>query len=223
MRGLRLLLVSTAILAASILFTVLFVDGQPEILFVTVPVMIAAFFGALQPLMWAMSRIGLPRPEPGTVAVDSSELRRRLLALTDEDSPFDVEELADGRIVCSWKIADARWYELFAKVRLKQDYQLQLLPVPEIDTVRAIEVTKRFSKRVSPTRLSISLFSFRGWAIAQIQKEAAWGLKEIFPPEPGKLYEIDFSAKLFRAPVLRTIVEAGWTIQPCTFSLGRGI
>ncbi len=223
MRGLRLLVVSAAILAVAILVTVLFVDGEPAILVVTVPVMIVAFFGALQPLMWAMSRVGLPQPEAGVAVLDSGELRRRLLALGSAESPFGIEEVADGRLVCSWKLADARWYELFAKVRLKQDYKLHLLLVPETETVRAIEVTKRLSKRVSPTRLSIEAFTFRGWAIAQIQKDKAWGLKELFPLEAGKLYEIDFSANLFRAPVLRTIVEAGWTIQPCPFSLRRGI
>ena len=64
MRGLTFFLVSTVLLAGSIVATVLYAEESPATLAVVVPVMIASFFGMLQPLMWLLSRFGLPTPDP---------------------------------------------------------------------------------------------------------------------------------------------------------------
>ena len=185
--------------------------------------MIGAFFGVLQPLMWAMTRIGLPAPAVGVAPVSRDELEGALLGLGSDEVPFGVERLDDGRVVCSWKIAEARWYEFFAKVSLREDYQLQLLLIDADKVVRAIEVSKRARKRVSLNRFEASWVGFRGWSIANVHKSKAWGMKDLFPLQVGKLYDIDFSSRMFRAPVLELVTARGWRIQPCTMSLFRGI
>ena len=221
MRGLAWLVASLIVLAVSIVLTVLFAESRPIVLVMTVPGMIISFFGILVPLMWLLSRIGLPTPAAGVAPVDVAELRRGLLALADEHSPFSVSQ-KNGVIVCAWKLADARWFEFFSKVHLEQDYQLQLLPMEETHTVRAIEITKRSHRRVGLGHFSAGRVGFRGWSFA-IQKEAAVGVTELFPPRVGTLYAIDFRPQLFRKPMLELIASKGWTIQPCTLLLRWGI
>ncbi len=208
-----MLVASVLVLLAAIAATVLYVEGDPRLLFVTAPLMIGAFFGVLQPLMWAMTRIGLPGPVVGVVPVPGEELQNALLGLGSDETPFGVERLDDGRVVCSWKIAEARWYEFFAKVSLREDYQLQLLLIEADKAVRAIEVSKRARRRVSLNRFEASWFGFRGWSIASVQKSKAWGVKDLFPLQIGKLYDIDFASRMFRAPVLELIYGA-WLADP---------
>ena len=222
MRGLTFFLVSTVLLAGSIVATVLYAEESPATLAVVVPVMIASFFGMLQPLMWLLSRFGLPTPDPGVTPVDETCSSGRCW-----HSRMTTRRSASSAVVttsfCAWKLAEAKWFEFLERVNLQQDYQLRLRLMPETRTVRAIEITKRCHKRVGLGTYSVSWIGFRGWQPFAVHKEWAAGVAEAFPPRVGTLYTIDFNARVFRKPVLDAIVARSWTIQPCTLSLRWGI
>lgn len=179
------------------------------------------FLVALQMVMWLVVEIGLPKPANVT-PIPKRELLEGLLSLNNPNRPFQVKQEGD-LITVSWKLAEANWYEFFAKARVKADYKLRLKLIEKDHLVRAIEHTSQIDARLGLPHSSMGRKFSRGWHPILKKKEVAYGIKDIFPLEIGKLYQINLDAQSFREPFLKEITESGWTIQPCILSLKLGI
>ena len=64
---------------------------------------------------------------------------------------------------------------------------------------------------------------FRGWSLFHREHEHYYGFTKAFPSKFGKVSSMDLDTRAFRAPILHEIVDAGWRVLPCTYSLRAGI
>jgi hypothetical protein len=180
----------------------------------------AALFAYLVAVGLALARLGswaaTVSPDRATAPAAEAELRRRLLAVNEEDAPFTVAPWKGGRMRVEWRLADARWTHLLQKNRVLKVERLTLALDGRSHKARVVESS--MSTRGS-AGLSGLLASFGGWMGirfygADMAKE--YGLAY----EPGrgwrldKAYEYRFSAAELKAPFLAAVTESGWTWKP---------
>lgn len=142
--------------------------------------------------------------------VSTSELKRRLLSLnSNADIPFSVIEKKD-KLIASWKIADAKWIELFGVGGLKKHYEL---------TLRFDEANKKVSYREKSTDIETEISTERVGFKKQVQwgsrKEfsfgQSWGMK--MDGTVGEQYSYKFSTSDIKKPVFGIINKSGWELK----------
>lgn len=153
-------------------------------------------------------------------AVSKSILIDRLLALNDASKPYHIMKGADTDLIAEWKIVDAEWYGVLNKNRLKQAYKALLLVDELRHSVRCCEEFGTVSWTVGlngpiPT-VSYAQSFFRGRILYSKQYARADGLRQLAPPEPGKIYEYKFDVNEIRGPIIVTVEGSGWEWVPVT-------
>lgn len=212
------------LLALSALLTgaVLMVLDDVVWLFAIVGLMCIVFMAGVTVLGWVMTEWGLPKPDADTKAVTAKELISRLVGVNREDLPFEITR--DGNdLTASWKLADDTWWGVFSREGFQAWYRLELRLDPARKTVRAIELVTKRQLHVDFNDVSFEYERFRGWTMFRRDKERYYGFKKAFPPKFGKVSTVDLDTRAFRAPILHEIVDAGWRVLPCTYSLRAGI
>jgi hypothetical protein len=66
------------------------------------------------------------RPKPGIEPVNEAELRQRLLAINETDSPLQVVEGRKGKMDIVWRLADAKWAGLMTLNKIKRTQILRI-------------------------------------------------------------------------------------------------
>lgn len=193
---------------------------RPTLFIISQVAIYPGFFIFLQGLMLLVADLSVPKPA-NVVPIAKDGLRQKLLSFGGENSPVEAVE-QNGVISFIWKLADAKWYELFAKSGLKEQYKLTIRLRDDRPAANVIEEISSVEYGVG-LPLRISAKSFRGWSLVGVKNEIAYGVKEIFPPDLGKLYQVKLNTRQFRGPILKTILDNGWTIEPCMLSLRLGI
>lgn len=154
-------------------------------------------------------------------ARSKTEVLGVIAELDTEKNPLRID--IDGNLVkIGWKIADAQWYEFFKKVNFKYNYTLCIYLDEQKNEARLMEIT---SKRNVGFGLGM-FFSFihhRGWNYKKFEYSTVAGLTELFPPKLGTAYEYEFSFDSFREPLLKLLIENGWTLRSCKWSVVWGI
>lgn len=214
-----LLLLLLAVLLTGAVFAVLDDIGW---LFVIVALMCVVFMVGVTMLGWVMSEWGLPKPDGATKPATAKDLIARLLGVNRDDLPFEITR--DGNdLTAAWKLADDTWWGLFSREGFQAWYRLELQLDPARKTVRAIELVTKRQLHADLNDVSFEYERFRGWTLFRRDKERFYGFKEAFPPKFGKVSSLDLDTRAFRAPILHEIVDAGWRVLPCTYSLRAGI
>ncbi len=158
--------------------------------------------------------------KPGVEPVSEEELRRRLLAINDEDVPFRVVEGKGGKIEATWRLADAKWAGIMTLNKVKEVRTLQLRPSDKEKVCRALDIGRSVRSGVEGLELGFSMsgYFFRGVILAQWEYEAQYG----FTFRDGrirfeKVYEYKFDHQELKRPIVEVVTSSGWEYRPVLF------
>ena len=117
-------------------------------------------------------------PKPGIEPVSEAELRKRLLALNETDSPLQVVEQKKGMMDIVWRLADAKWAGLMTLHKVKRTQIIRIQLSGEDAACRAIDIAKtvRGSADARSLHLGFSFDFFRGIVFYQKEYEIQYGL-----------------------------------------------
>ncbi len=153
-------------------------------------------------------------------AVSKQTLTGRLLALNDESKPYRIVQGEDTDLVAEWKIVDAEWYGIFSKSGLKDTYKARLLLDETRHSVRCFEelgsVTWSAGTDGLTPHISYQKTFFRGRILYKKEWAKGYGIRELNPPEAGKIYDYKFDINEIRGPIIVTVEDNGWEWVPVT-------
>lgn len=156
-------------------------------------------------------------PEPGVVPVAEAELRRRILAINDTDSPLCVEEgKRAGELVVTWDYADAHWVGLLQSGGVRRLARMRLRLDEGTHTVRSQDqkVTVDW-EALAAGRASFRIGGFRGIVFSGYDRGVGYG--HVF--RDGRLvfdktHDFHFSSNELHGPVVELITASGWHLRP---------
>lgn len=159
-------------------------------------------------------------PKPGVVAVEESELRRRLLSINDLEVPFQISERKDGKFEATWRLADAKWAGLMTANKVTELRIIRLKLSDKEKTCKAVDITKSVRATADGLSLGFSFSSFfsRGVIFWEWAYEKQYGF--IF--KDGHLtfdtaYEYKFSYDEIKNPIVNIVVQSGWQYKQVLF------
>lgn len=160
---------------------------------------------------------GRRAPAPGTPQADAEEIRAAFLALNRATAPFELREGGPqgADLVAEWRIADARWYEVFAKAGLRKGAQVLLRLGAEAGEVRNLQRDFSVEWRAGVPCMTFSAEGFRGQ-----KTEIGFGTGAAFREEDltfGKVYEYRFDTRELKGPLQEVAAIHGWTWRPVAF------
>ncbi|MGQ9857921.1 MAG: hypothetical protein ACUVS3_04425 [Thermodesulfobacteriota bacterium] len=183
---------------------------------------LALLYAAFQLRIW--NRVGswaanVPAKE-GVTPVSEAELRERLLAVNDQDLPFQIVEKKGRKLEATWRLADAKWAGVLSLNSVKEVRVIQLRLCQERNVCHALDIGKslRASADGLAARFSITGFLFRGITFAQREHEIQYG----FTFRDGKVrfekvYEYKFDHEDLRGPIVEIVTGSGWHYRPVLF------
>ena len=155
-----------------------------------------------------------------TPPVSKTILIDRLLALNDTSKPYQIVKGVDTDLVADWKIVDADWFGVMNKNGLKQAYKAWLLVDESRHSVRCCEELGTVSWTVGSKgpipAVSYARSFFRGRILYSKQYARGYGLRQLAPSEPRKIYEYKFDVNEIRGPIIVTVEQSGWEWVPVT-------
>lgn len=158
--------------------------------------------------------------QPGVEPVSEDELRRRLLAINQEDVPFKVVEGKEGKIEATWRLADAKWAGIMTLNKVKELRVLQLRPSDKEKVCRALDIGRSVRATADGLEMGFSMsgYFFRGVALAQWEYEIQYG----FTFRDGrirfeKVYEYKFDHEELKRPIVEVVTSSGWEYRPVIF------
>lgn len=152
--------------------------------------------------------------------VTKRELLDRLLALNAPSRPYQIVGSAESDLIAEWKVVDAEWYGIFNKNGLKQSYRGFLLADETMHAVRYYEElgtiawTIGLEGPIPVVRYARSFF--HGRILYSREYAKAYALRQLAPPEPGKVYDYEFDVNEIRGPIILTVEQSGWEWVPVT-------
>lgn len=152
--------------------------------------------------------------------ISSQDLINKILGLDDPAKPYNIVRGKDTDLVAEWKIADAQWYGIFNKSGLNSAYTAFLQVDESRHSVRCYEELYRITWTAGLQGLIPSINYqknfFGGRILYSKQYAKGYGLKQLAPPEPGKVYDYKFDINEIRGPIILTVEENGWEWVPVT-------
>ncbi len=159
-------------------------------------------------------------PTPGIEPVGESELRQRLLAINETDSPLQVTEGRKGKMDIVWRLADAKWAGLLTLNKIKRTQIIRIALSGEDAVCRAMDITKtiRGSADARNLHFGFSLNFFRGIVFFQKEYETQYGL--VYTEgrlAVDKAYQYTFNSAEMKSPVMQIVRDCGWRYKPVIF------
>lgn len=147
-----------------------------------------------------------------TAPVSVEELKKRLINMNSPDTPYGIQSTGENTLVIEWNIADAKWWGILARERLKEVYRAYILLDQSRTAVRYCEETLMVrwvaqANGTAPTFAYQRNF-FRGRILYQKTWDVQYGIKDDL--SFGKVYEIHFDIRNVRNPLKKVIETSGW-------------
>ena len=171
----------------------------------------------------AMSAAATVRPQATVAPASRADLEKRLLALEALDAPIAVAAEANGRIVVTWKVADEKWRSLITAGGIRRSYIIQIQIDESARRVRATLTARGFSW--STRGFLPALQAFWSREIAGYRREAGVAYGVDYSDDGWRIdthYAYRFNASEITQPVIKAIVDNGWTWKP-VYTLFRPI
>jgi hypothetical protein len=161
---------------------------------------------------WAAT---IPAPA-GAPAQPTSELRGRLLAVNSIDAPFSVSEREDGKIVVTWRFADAKWVDLARAHGMRNTHRIVLELDDATKTVYPTEQYTRMDWSAGAGGGSLRWATGMGITFFQVEHQRVFGLqidqRGRFVPKLS--YSYTFNLQEMKAPLISAVTNAGWDWRP---------
>ena len=146
-------------------------------------------------------------------AIPIEALRGKILALDSPELPYRITQAKETDFVLEWKIADAKWYGIFSKERVRETYRAFILLDESRKTARYYEELGSVLWHVSTDGISKPSVHYRkeflkGRILFKKSFGVQYGIKEdkMF----GKVYEYTFDIGYARDPLKKVVEENGW-------------
>lgn len=185
----------------------------PAIVLALLALYVFAFFKGV---VWA----GAVPAAPGAEPVSEAGLRDRLLAIDGVDVPIALSEDESGRVVATWRFADARWLDLARARTMRYTARVILELDPEARAVRVTEQMTRFDASAGLGGASLDWRTLRGVTFFQVERGRVLGLQfdANGRPQPKLDYAWRFDAQEMKAPLIDVVTRAGWQWRPTPWS-----
>lgn len=190
---------------------------RPGVLPASIVVLIALYvFAFFKGATWAGSVPAATDAHPAT----AMELRHRLLALDSVKLPLTITEEGDGRLVATWRFADARWLDLARACKLRYVARVVMDLDPDDSTVRVTEQMTRFDASAGVGGVSLEWQTLRGVTFFQVERGRVFGVQfdANGRPEPALNYAWRFDSREMKAPLIDLVTRAGWEWRPTPWS-----
>lgn len=168
---------------------------------------------------WAGS---LP-PAEGATPVTAGELTARLTSLNALDVPMRVERGGrEGELNATWRYADAKWIDIARAHGLERVHRIKLDLDQAAHVVRVTDYAGGYDWSVGRHGAGIQWKSSFGITFFQVEHERVFGLQ--LPAngkgqlQPDLSYHYKFSLQELKAPLARTVTEAGWKWRPVVWA-----
>lgn len=162
---------------------------------------------------WASTVPAMAGVEP----LSAEALRQRLLAANQVEAPFVVaSEEPGGRLVVTWRFADAKWVDLARAHGMRRTHRLLL----ELDAARqVVRPTEQFSAldwSAGPRGGGVQWRTGMGITFFQVEHQRVFGLQldEHGRFEPRLSYAWSFNLQEMKAPFIAATTQAGWDWRP---------
>ncbi len=161
-----------------------------------------------------MSIFGKKTPAPP--ALPAQEVIRKLLELNRTSAPYRIIDGAPYGVdlVAEWKIADAQWYQIFAKAGLEKVFQIRMKLDDKKKQVRAKDYEYTVEWEAGIPSLSLTVSGFQGQSTS-VQFGTAYAFTEEL--EFGQVYKYRFSTGEIKNPIKKTIAACGWKYKGIAF------
>lgn len=155
--------------------------------------------------------------QAGVAPVPAETLRQRLLAVNALDVPLTVEEESPGgRLVVTWRFADAKWVDHARAHGMRRTHRLLLELDARRHVVRPTEQSSSLDWSAGPSGARIQWRTGMGITFFQVESQRVFGLRVDadgrFIPELS--YSYTFNLQEMKSPFIAATTGAGWTWRP---------
>jgi hypothetical protein len=161
---------------------------------------------------WAATSL----PDPATPAQSAAEVRRRLLAVNALDVPYTITEDDRGRIVVTYRFADARWVDLARAHGMRRTHRILLEFDESSHSVRPTEQHATLDWSAGADGGSVRWSATAGIIFFQQEHTRVFGLQVgkdgRFTPQLS--YAYTFNLQEMKAPFIQAVLGAGWRWRP---------
>jgi hypothetical protein len=184
----------------------------PVLASIVVVLLVVATLYFFKASAWAAT---IPARE-GQFAQPMSEVRDRLLAVNSIDAPFTVAEHDDGKIVVTWRFADAKWVDLARAHGMRNTHRILLELDEASKTVYPTEQYTRMDWSAGADGGSFRWATGMGITFFQVEHQRVFGLQidERGRFTPRMSYSYTFNLQEMKAPLISAVTNAGWRWRP---------
>lgn len=153
----------------------------------------------------------------GTSPLSIDELRARLLAVNALEVPFSVaEESPGGRVVVTWRFADARWVDMARAHGMRRTHRILMELDPKEQIVRPTDQFSSIDWSAGPGGGALQWRAGMGITFFQVEHRRVFGLQvdEHGRFQPKLSYSYTFNLQEMKAPFIQAVTNAGWTWRP---------
>lgn len=156
------------------------------------------------------------KPDKNAPVLSADEVRQRLLMLNRETAPYQIIDGASQKadLIAEWKIADAKWYELFAKAGIKKVFRIYMKFDAAKHEVRGKDEEFSVEWRAGVPSLSIAASKFQG-QMTSVEFGAAYAFTEEL--KPGVVYNYRFNTNEIKKPIQEVAAACGWGYKGVAF------
>jgi hypothetical protein len=156
------------------------------------------------------------RPATNRRPVPASELRQRLLALSELDQHYRLVEGQDCDLQPTWEVFDPAWSERFARVKLTTVYRAWILLDQSRHELRMHELLRSTSLFVGfdGWRPILQPYLFLTAGLTGSRAGRAYGILSGFPPQIGAVASFSVDTVGLREAIAQVTNRAGWTFRP---------
>ncbi|MFO1460741.1 MAG: hypothetical protein U1G08_15220 [Verrucomicrobiota bacterium] len=156
-------------------------------------------------------------PKPGTPRLPEAEVRARIEALAQTNTPFRIERgTRDNELFVSWNFADARWLDLARARELKRTVRTRLVFDARSGVVRTTDYTTDFEWSAGRGGADLRWKAEVGLILFQREYSKVLGVQ--LAPDgsvtPNLSYTYSFNSRELKDPLTAIVTQSGWIWCP---------
>lgn len=155
-------------------------------------------------------------PKRGVPVQSEQEVRRRIMAVNQLDVPYQISEDDRGRIVITYRFADAKWVDLARAHGIQRTHRILLEFDESSHSVRPTEQASSLDWSAGANGGSVRWKTGMGIVFFQKEYTKVYGLRieKDGAFSPGLNYSYGFDLQEMKAPFIQAVTAAGWRWRP---------
>lgn len=156
------------------------------------------------------------KPDKNVRVLSREEVIQKILELNRDTAPY---QIIDGKsegvdLIAEWKIADTKWYEIFAKGSLTKVFRIYMKLDSTKNEVRAKDEEYTVTWKAGIPSLSMAASKFQG-QMTSVEFGTAYAFTEEL--KPGVVYNYRFNTNEIKKPIQEAVTSSGWKYKGIAF------